>query len=125
VRLTSVVSHCNSQIIIAWPSSCCISSILWAQQQENVNNNAEGGIAVTMITSIRHPSQAVTCAKCGDVLTIPDWIEFFEEERRILNLWSCTQCGYRFETEAIMPADAKSMGDTEAMEAFFPSLLVA
>ncbi len=80
---------------------------------------------MTIITSIRHAKQEVTCSKCGDVLTIPDWSENFDEDRRILNLWSCPQCGNRFETEAIMPADAKSMGDTEAMEAFFPSLLVA
>lgn len=72
---------------------------------------------MTVITSTCHTNQAVTCAKCGDVLTIPDWIEFFEEERRILNLWSCTQCGNRFETEAIMPADAKSIDDAKTMEA--------
>jgi len=72
---------------------------------------------MTMITSNRHPNQDVTCFKCGDALIIPDWSEYFEEERRILNLWSCTQCGNRFETEAIMPADAKSIDDAKTMEA--------
>ncbi len=80
---------------------------------------------MTMIASIRDPNQEVTCSNCGDVLTIPDWIEFFEEERRILNLWSCRQCGFRFETEANMPANAASKSDGETMEAFFPSLLLA
>jgi len=72
---------------------------------------------MTIITSIRHAKQEVTCSKCGDALTIPDWSEYFDEERRILNLWSCTQCGNRFETEAIMPADAKSIDDAKTMEA--------
>jgi len=80
---------------------------------------------MTIITSIRHAKQEVTCSKCGDALTIPDWSEYFDEERRILNLWSCPQCGYRFETEATMRADADSTDDAETMEAFFPSLLVA
>ena len=62
---------------------------------------------MTIITSIRHAKQEVTCSKCGDAFTIPDWSEYFDEERRILNLWSCPQCGYRFETEATMRADAR------------------
>jgi ribosomal protein L37AE/L43A len=43
----------------------------------------------------------------------------------VLNFWSCGKCGYRFETEAYMPADAESLNDRMAVEAFFPSLLVA
>jgi ribosomal protein L37AE/L43A len=79
---------------------------------------------MTTIASIRHPDQEVTCSKCGDVLTIPEWSEYVSE-RLVLNLWSCTKCGYRFETEANMPADAESIDDAETIETFFPSLLIA
>jgi ribosomal protein L37AE/L43A len=44
-------------------------------------------------------------------------------EGLVLNLWTCTNCGNRFETEACMPADAEA--DALAIKDFFPSLLVA
>ena len=77
---------------------------------------------MTTKTSIRQPDQEVTCSKCGDVLTIPEWSEFVSEGL-ILNLWNCTNCGNRFETEVCMPADAEA--DALAIKDFFPSLLVA
>ena len=40
-----------------------------------------------------------TCAKCGEALIAPDWSEFVSE-RLVLNLWTCTDCGDRFETKA-------------------------
>jgi ribosomal protein L37AE/L43A len=45
----------------------------------------------------------------------------------VLNLWTCTNCGNRFETEAYMPTDAKAdaEADAEAIKDFFPSLLIA
>ena len=79
---------------------------------------------MTTITSIRHPDQEVACSKCGDVLTIPEWSEFVSEGL-VLNLWSCTKCGYRFETEAHLPTNVESKDDAETIEAFFPSLLIA
>ena len=79
---------------------------------------------MTTITSIRHPDQEVTCSKCGDVLTIPEWSEFVSEGL-VLNLWSCTKCGYRFETETHLPTDVELKDDAETIEAFFPSLLIA
>ena len=79
---------------------------------------------MTTITSIRHPDQEVTCSKCGDVLTIPEWSEFVSEGL-VLNLWSCTKCGYRFETEAHLPTNVELKDDAETIEAFFPSLLIA
>jgi Zn ribbon nucleic-acid-binding protein len=79
---------------------------------------------MTMIASIRHPDQKATCSKCGDVLTIPEWSEFVSEGL-VLNLWSCTKCGYRFETEADLSTDVESKDNAETIEAFFPSLLIA
>jgi ribosomal protein L37AE/L43A len=64
------------------------------------------------------------CVQCGDALIAPEWSEYVSE-RLVLNLWSCSKCGSRFETEAAMPADAKSSIDPMTLEAFFPSLLVA
>ena len=78
---------------------------------------------MTTIASIRHSERGI-CAKCNCALFVPEWSEYVSE-RLVLNLWSCTKCGYRFETEAHMPADAESIDNAETIEAFFPSLLVA
>jgi ribosomal protein L37AE/L43A len=53
---------------------------------------------MTTIASIRHSERGI-CAKCGHALFIPEWSEYVSE-RLVLNLWSCTKCGYRFETLA-------------------------
>ena len=66
----------------------------------------------------------MTCAKCGEALIAPDWSEFVSE-RLVLNLWSCTKCGDRFQTEAYMPADAKPKMSDKDWEQMFPALLVA
>ena len=64
----------------------------------------------------------MNCPECGDLLIAPEWSEY-EDERHILNLWSCVNCGYHFETEALLPA-AKAVNDAATIQAFFPSLLV-
>lgn len=64
------------------------------------------------------------CAKCGEMLVAPDWSEFVSE-RLVVNLWSCTKCGDRFETMAWMPADASSKISKALWEEMFPPLLVA
>ncbi len=74
------------------------------------------------ITSIRDSEFETTCAKCGEPLIAPEWSEFVGEGL-VLNLWTCTNCGNRFETETSMPADAEA--DALAIKDFFPSLLVA
>jgi predicted Zn-ribbon and HTH transcriptional regulator len=79
----------------------------------------------TMTASTRRSDYGMSCVQCGDLLIAPEWSEY-EDERHVLNLWSCTKCGYRFETEVCVPADAaKSVSDDIAIKAFFPSLLVA
>jgi ribosomal protein L37AE/L43A len=80
---------------------------------------------MTVMRSSRDPAQKATCKKCGVLLNAPECSEFFPEERLLLNLWSCTSCGNKFETEAFAPADARSKIDHEVLEEFFPSLLVA
>jgi ribosomal protein L37AE/L43A len=47
-----------------------------------------------------------TCAKCGEMLIAPDSSEFVSE-RLVVNLWSCTKCGDRFETKACADAAPK------------------
>ncbi len=66
----------------------------------------------------------MNCVKCGNLLIAPEWSEY-EDEQHILNLWSCPNCGCEFETEALVPAAAKSVSDAMVVKAFFPSLLVA
>ena len=65
-----------------------------------------------------------TCVKCGEALIAPDWSEFVSE-RLVLNLWTCTKCGDRFETKACMPADAAPKMREKDWEEVFPPLLVA
>jgi ribosomal protein L37AE/L43A len=65
------------------------------------------------------------CAKCGETLFVPEWSEFVSE-RLIVNLWTCTTCGDRFQTEAYMlPADAEPKMTDKDWEQMFPPLLVA
>lgn len=83
---------------------------------------ANGGVTIMATQSNRPPIFGMKCAQCGDLLIAPEWSEY-EDERHILNLWSCTNCGCQFETEALLPA-AKAVSDAATMKAFFPSLLV-
>jgi hypothetical protein len=39
------------------------------------------------------------CAQCGEPIAKPDWVE--SSPGRMLYLWSCRACGYRFEAIAI------------------------
>ena len=65
-----------------------------------------------------------TCFKCGEALIAPDWSEFVSE-RLVVNLWSCTECGNRFETKVWMPADTAPKMSDKDWEQMFPALLVA
>jgi ribosomal protein L37AE/L43A len=76
------------------------------------------------IASIRDSECETTCAKCGYALIAPECSEYVIDGL-VLNLWTCTKCGYRFETETYIPADAESKIDRKVLEEFFPSLLVA
>ena len=64
----------------------------------------------------------MSCPECGDLLIAPEWSEY-EDERHILNLWSCENCGSHFESKALLPV-AKAVNDGATIKAFFPSLLV-
>jgi hypothetical protein len=65
-----------------------------------------------------------TCPRCREALVSPDWSEFVSEGL-VLNLWSCTSCGDRFETEAHPPAGAAPEMTDQDWALVFPSLLVA
>ncbi len=75
-----------------------------------------------MTISNRRSVFGMNCPEFGDLLIAPEWSEY-EDERHILNLWSCVNCGSHFETEALLPV-AKPVNDAATMKAFFPSLLV-
>jgi len=76
------------------------------------------------VASFRNSEFETNCGKSGELLIAPEWSEFVSE-RLVLNLWSCTKCGCRFETEACMPANAELASNRMALETFFPLLLVA
>jgi DNA-directed RNA polymerase subunit RPC12/RpoP len=39
------------------------------------------------------------CAQCGKPIAMPDWVE--SDTGRVSYLWTCRDCGYRFEAIAI------------------------
>lgn len=51
--------------------------------------------ALVEIPSMHRADRKMTCAKCGDALNAPEWSDFLSA-RRVINLWSCTECGYSF-----------------------------
>ena len=79
---------------------------------------------MTELKSTVWKDYGATCPKCKEALVSPDWSEFVSEGL-VLNLWSCTRCGDRFETEAGMPADAAPKMSEKHWEQMFPALLVA
>jgi ribosomal protein L37AE/L43A len=79
---------------------------------------------MTMLESMSSTDHGTTCAKCGETLFVPEWSEFVSE-RLIVNLWTCTTCGDRFETSACRSADDEAINVPALMEEFFPGLLVA
>jgi ribosomal protein L37AE/L43A len=93
-----------------------------SKRQKKQNENKE--VAVTTIASIRNSEHETTCEKCGETLIAPEWSEYVSEGL-VLNLWSCWNCGQRFETEAFIPTDARSKNDDNVLKEFCPSLLVA
>jgi ribosomal protein L37AE/L43A len=52
------------------------------------------------------------CAKCGEPIAAPEWIE--NGARRISYLWHCQACDYRFEAVAYFDA---SKSDRSAIAA--------
>ena len=64
---------------------------------------------MTTVASFRSFNHEMACKKCGDTLIGPEWSEYFNEERLVLNFWSCTTCNDQFETEAFVPAVADSV----------------
>ena len=75
-----------------------------------------------MAIQFNRPIFGMNCTQCGDLLIAPEWSEY-EDERHVLHLWSCTNCGCQFETTAFLPA-AGSVNDAATTKAFLPSLLV-
>jgi hypothetical protein len=78
----------------------------------------------TKTASTRCSDYGMICVQCDDLLIAPEW-SCYEDDRHVLNLWSCTRCGCHFEIETVVPANSKSVNDEVRIKAFFPSLLVA
>ena len=76
------------------------------------------------VNSMSSTDHGTKCAKCGETLFVPAWSEFVSE-RLIVNLWTCTTCGDRFETSAGITDDDEQIPVSALMEEFFPSLLLA
>jgi ribosomal protein L37AE/L43A len=73
-----------------------------------------------------HEKIEAICRKCGNTLASPEWAEFFNEEQLILNFWSCSNCGFKFETEEKIRSEATPQIETDDEvnlfpETFFPS----
>jgi hypothetical protein len=79
---------------------------------------------MAMMPSMSSTDHGTTCPKCSEALVSPDWSEFVSE-RLVLNLWTCTTCGDRFETSACLSEDAEFKISENDWEQIFPPLLVA
>jgi hypothetical protein len=88
------------------------------------SNNKTKEATMTKIAAIPISSFGMTCEKCGDTLITPEWSEYVSEHE-VVNIWSCTTCGFQFETATNMPADSESEIDSNVLRYFFPLLLVA
>jgi Zn ribbon nucleic-acid-binding protein len=66
----------------------------------------------------------MNCVQCGDLLIAPEWSEY-EDDQHLVNLWSCSNCGCHFQTEALVTTSGRSANDDAVIKGFFPSLLVA
>src|SRR5215813_10911144 len=53
---------------------------------------------MTIAESIRSSKYETICGECGSAVMAPEFVEHFSEEQLVLNFWSCTNCGFRFET---------------------------
>lgn len=49
--------------------------------------------------SVDNSDCGAICNQCGNALIAPKWSEYMSEQL-VLNFWSCTKCGGRFETNA-------------------------
>jgi hypothetical protein len=81
---------------------------------------------MTIAPSIGSAKFETICGACGRAVMAPEFVEYFSEEQLVLNFWSCTNCGFRFETEEKIAADVEQQiavcNDAELFpEAFFPS----
>ena len=81
---------------------------------------------MTIAASIRSSKYETICGECGSAVMAPEFVEYFSEERLVLNFWSCTNCGFRFETEEKTSTDVEPRvavrGEAELFpETFFPS----
>jgi len=82
---------------------------------------------MTADASVDNSKIEAICRECGNTVPAPEVTEFFNEEQLVLNFWSCTNCGFQFETEEKIRSEASSQideSDEEASpfpETFFPS----
>jgi phage terminase large subunit GpA-like protein len=77
---------------------------------------------MTTVAPASGPVIPVICEQCGGSPAAPDYAEHFSEEGLVLYLWTCPHCGNRFGTE--LAADVTPEAAKDAVEAFWPSLLV-
>jgi hypothetical protein len=112
-------------------TTCSERSGLAIQKQNGTVTVGEGcrgvGHAMTAEASVDNPKIEAICRECGNTLPAPELAEFFNEEQLILNFWSCSNCGFRFETEEKIRSEATSQidkSDDEVSlfpETFFPT----
>jgi C4-type Zn-finger protein len=79
-----------------------------------------------MAASVHISKFEAICIKCGNTLAAPELAEYFNEEELVLNFWSCSNCGFQFETEEKVRSEATLQIETEDQadlfpETFFPS----
>src|ERR1035438_6797725 len=88
------------------------------------SRSSKKGANMAIMPSMSSTDHGTTCVRCGEKVFVPDWSEFVSE-RLVVNLWSCSRCGDRFETSACMSEDTELKLIEKDWEHMFPPLLVA
>jgi hypothetical protein len=81
---------------------------------------------MAIAASVHNSKFEAICSNCGNILLAPELAEYFNEEQLVLNFWSCSSCGFQFETEEKVCSEATpridSNHETDLFpETFFPS----
>jgi Zn ribbon nucleic-acid-binding protein len=75
-----------------------------------------------MSAAVAPPRISAQCDRCQTHLIAPEWSEYIGPSEMI-HIWRCPICGHEFET--VDNRSEQTVSEAEAIEDFFPSLLVA
>jgi C4-type Zn-finger protein len=80
---------------------------------------------MTIPTSVHNSKVEAICIKCGNTLVSVELAEYFYEEELVFNFWSCSHCGFQFETEEKVRSEATLQIENQDQADLFPETFFA